>query len=107
MAMGLYRAAGEVGVRIPDELSVVGLGDQELIAENLDPALTTVQPPHYAMGAWATDHLIDAIEGKTDPGALAAQPAVPEGTLVVRESVAPPPADPRRYSLGITIHNAM
>lgn len=90
MAMGLYRAASELGVRIPDELSVVGFGNQELIAENLYPALTTVQLPHYAMGAWAAEHLMDAIEGKPDLGALAAQPAVLDCALVVRESVAPP-----------------
>ncbi|MFF1383874.1 LacI family DNA-binding transcriptional regulator [Arthrobacter sp. NPDC058288] len=90
MAMGLYRAASELGLRIPDELSVVGFGNQELIAENLYPALTTIQLPHYAMGALAAEHLMDAIEGKPDSGALAAQPAVLDCALVLRESVAPP-----------------
>jgi len=92
MAMGLYRAAAEVGLSIPAELSVVGFDNQELIAENLYPALTTVALPHYEMGAWATENLIDAIEGKTDLGLFAAHPTVMDCPLVVRDSVAPPAA---------------
>jgi len=90
MAMGLYRAASELGVSIPDELSVVGFDNQELIAENLHPALTTVALPHYEMGAWATENLIDAIEGKADLGLMAAHPTVLACPLVVRHSVAGP-----------------
>ena len=67
MAMGAYRAAAELGLSIPADLSVVGFDDQELIAANLHPGLTTVALPHYEMGAWATEHLIDAIEGKDRP----------------------------------------
>lgn len=92
MAMGLYRAASELGINIPEELSVVGFDNQELIAENLHPALTTVALPHYEMGAWATENLIDAIEGKTDLGLFAANPTVLECPLVVRDSVAAPAA---------------
>jgi LacI family transcriptional regulator len=92
MAMGLYRAASELGINIPEELSVVGFDNQELIAENLHPALTTVALPHYEMGAWATENLIDAIEGKTDLGLFADHPTVLKCPLVVRDSVAAPAA---------------
>lgn len=91
MAMGLYRAASELGLSIPEELSVVGFDNQELIAENLHPALTTVALPHYEMGAWATENLIDAIEGKTDLGLMASHPTILDCPLVARDSVAPPP----------------
>jgi LacI family transcriptional regulator len=47
--------------------------------------------PHYEMGAWATDHLIDAIEGKTDLGLMALHPTILDCPLVTRDSVAPPP----------------
>ncbi|WAH99186.1 LacI family DNA-binding transcriptional regulator [Arthrobacter sp. MMS18-M83] len=90
MAMGAYRAATELGLKIPRDLSVVGFDNQELIAENLYPALTTVSLPHYEMGAWATENLIDAIEGKTDLGLFAVHPTLLACPLVIRNSVAPP-----------------
>jgi LacI family transcriptional regulator len=90
MAMGAYRAAGELGLKIPEDLSVVGFDNQQLIAENLHPALTTVALPHYEMGAWATENLIDAIEGKTDLSLFATHPTVLPCPLVLRDSVAAP-----------------
>ncbi|MHC6593395.1 LacI family DNA-binding transcriptional regulator [Arthrobacter sp. C152] len=90
MAMGAYRAAAELGLAIPTDLSVVGFDDQELIAANLQPGLTTVALPHYEMGAWATEHLIDAVEGKTDLTLMALHPTILDCPLVRRESVAAP-----------------
>ncbi|UZX01472.1 LacI family DNA-binding transcriptional regulator [Arthrobacter sp. CDRTa11] len=90
MAMGAYRAAAELGLSIPGDLSVVGFDDQQLIAANLHPGLTTVALPHYEMGAWATESLIDAIEGKTDLALMALHPTILDCPLVVRESVAAP-----------------
>ncbi|MET3173191.1 UNVERIFIED_ORG: LacI family transcriptional regulator [Arthrobacter sp. UYCu721] len=97
MAMGAYRAAAELGLSIPADLSIVGFDDQELIAGNLYPGLTTVALPHYEMGAWATGTLIDAIEGKADLAGLAPHPTVLDCPLVTRGSVGPPPdpATPR------------
>ena len=90
MAMGAYRAARELGLSIPDDISVVGFDNQQLIAENLYPALTTVTLPHYEMGAWATENLIDAIEGKTDLQLFAAHPTALPCPMVLRDSVASP-----------------
>ena len=39
----------------PDDLSVVGFDDLELIADGLYPGLTTIALPHYEMGVWAVD----------------------------------------------------
>jgi LacI family transcriptional regulator len=91
MAMGAYRAAAELGLAIPADLSVVGFDDQELIAANLHPGLTTVALPHYEMGAWATEHLIDAVEGKTDITLMALHPTILGCPLVTRDSIAAPP----------------
>ena len=90
MAMGAYRAAAHLGLSIPGDLSVMGFADQELIADSLYPALTTVELPHYGMAARAAGLLIDALEGKTDLSLMAAGPAVLGCTLMVRDSVAAP-----------------
>ena len=88
--MGAYRAAAELGISIPADLSIVGFDDQELIAANLHPGLTTVALPHYEMGAWATEHLIDAVEGKTDLSLMALHPTILGCPLVRRDSIAAP-----------------
>jgi LacI family transcriptional regulator len=88
MAMGAYRAAAELGLSIPRDLSIVGFDDQELIADGLHPGLTTVALPHYEMGVWAVNSLIDLSHGENDlqPGQVNLM-ACP---LVMRSSVAPP-----------------
>ncbi len=53
MAMGVYQVAAEAGLRIPDDLSVVGVDNLELVAGQLLPSLTTFELPHYEMGRWA------------------------------------------------------
>jgi LacI family transcriptional regulator len=89
MALGAYRAAGELGLRIPDDVSVVGFDNQEIIAEGIFPALTTVALPHYAMGSWAVERLLRLIE---EPGHAdaAGRPQLMPCPLIVRESVARP-----------------
>jgi LacI family transcriptional regulator len=86
MAMGVYHAAAERGLRIPEDLSVVGFDNQDLIAEGLRPRLTTVALPHYEMGAWALETLIRQIES---PGSAPEQVQL-TCPLVPRQSVAEP-----------------
>jgi LacI family transcriptional regulator len=81
MAMGAYQSAAERGLRIPQDLSVVGFDDQQEIAPALRPALTTVALPHYEMGVWA----VEALLGVND-GGEARMPCA----LVRRESVGAP-----------------
>lgn len=69
MAMGVYQAALRAGLRVPDDLSVVGVDDLEIIAGALDPALTTVALPHYEMGRRAMELLLDMIGGADREGA--------------------------------------
>jgi LacI family transcriptional regulator len=91
MAMGAYRAAAELGLRIPSELSIVGFDNQELIAEGLYPALTTVALPHFEMGEWALGALAELMltDSLSDETPVY-QPAVLSCPLVRRESVAAP-----------------
>jgi LacI family transcriptional regulator len=70
MAMGVYRAAGELGLRIPEDLSVIGFDNQDPIAASLYPGLTTVGLPHYEMGSWAVETLAARIaedQGHAEP----------------------------------------
>jgi LacI family transcriptional regulator len=82
IAMGVYDALKEKGLRIPEDISVIGFDNQELIAAHCRPRLTTVQIPYYEMGAWAVDRLIDK---SRDQPALG--PVALECPLVLRASV--------------------
>jgi LacI family transcriptional regulator len=62
MAMGAYRAIFELGLSIPDDIAVIGFDNQQLIAAELFPGLTTIALPHYEMGQWAVHHLLDLIQ---------------------------------------------
>nr|WP_103844172.1 LacI family DNA-binding transcriptional regulator [Streptomyces sp. Ru72]POX45067.1 LacI family transcriptional regulator [Streptomyces sp. Ru72] len=90
MAAGAYRAAAELGLSIPRDLSVVGFDNQELVAEALYPQLTTVQLPHYEMGARAVAQLL-ALTGTpgSPPGPVAQE--MLHCPLVARASVTSPP----------------
>lgn len=90
MAMGAYRAAAELNLDIPRDLSIVGFDNQELIAANLFPGLTTVALPHYEMGVWAVETLVRLLHGEAEYKSLADEPTRLECPLVIRESVAPP-----------------
>lgn len=90
-AMGFYRAARQRGLRVPEDISVVGFDDQEFIASELDPPLTTMRLPHAAMGTLA----IRAVLGQdTSYAGWQAdgdgQVAMIECPLVRRDSVAAP-----------------
>ena len=63
VAMGVYQAAAARGLRIPQDLSVVGFDDQQEIAAALWPGLTTVALPHYEMGVWAVEALLGLKDG--------------------------------------------
>ena len=62
MAVGCYEALHELGLRIPDDVAVMGYDDRE-IAQHLHPPLTTVLLPHFEMGAIAAEILLDAASG--------------------------------------------
>ncbi len=64
IAMGAYDAIKKRGLRIPDDVAVVGFDNQEVIASYLHPPLTTMALPHDEMGRWAVDYLIRQLEGE-------------------------------------------
>lgn len=84
LAAGALAACRAHGLRVPEDISIVGFDDLE-IAAYLNPPLTTIHVPAAAIGAKAADLLIDRI-AKGAP--LASVEFAPE--LVIRGSTAPP-----------------
>ncbi len=62
MALGAYNALRELNLSIPNDVAIIGFDNQELIAADISPPLTTMALPHYEMGQWAVQHLLELIE---------------------------------------------
>jgi DNA-binding LacI/PurR family transcriptional regulator len=84
-AIGAMLACQEAGLRVPDDVSVVGFDDIQNAAY-INPALTTVRQPLLKMGELAARTLLDRIEGRSKH--VSEITIRPE--LVVRKSTAPP-----------------
>ncbi|MDX6618990.1 MAG: LacI family transcriptional regulator, partial [Gaiellales bacterium] len=61
VALGVLKAARELGLRVPEDLAVAGFDDFEFAAA-VDPPLTTVRIPGYEMGRQAARSLLRAVE---------------------------------------------
>lgn len=86
MATGAYIALARLGLRVPEDVSVVGY-DDEALAADLTPALTTVRIPFYEMGRVAAQHAL--------AGTIGDMPSTTYlgCTLIARSSTAPPPGE--------------
>jgi LacI family transcriptional regulator len=93
LALGALRAARETGVRVPVDLSLVGVNDIPLVGL-IEPPLTTVRVPQREMGEIAVRMLIAALENEP----IARHRVLLEPTLVVRRSTAEPSAAGRRIA---------
>ncbi len=84
MALGVYLALGEAGIRVPQDMSVVGYDDQVDVAARVHPPLSTVRVPHYQMGSWAARQVVSgSVAGLPGRTYLPCPP-------VTRQSVAAP-----------------
>ena len=93
-AMGVYEAARRCGLRIPDDLSVVGFDDAP-IACWVPPPLTTLRQPMAEMASLAVRVLLD-------PEFAARHPRLELATsLVVRASTAPPGTVRHRAAIAV------
>jgi LacI family transcriptional regulator len=97
MAMGVYRAAGERGWRVPDDLSVIGFDNLEPVADSLAPGLTTVALPEVEMGQLAAAVALGIRESQPEAESIELPEAMEVGRslfvpcpLVIRESVGTP-----------------
>ena len=84
-ALGVYQAAREARLHIPEDLSVVGFDDLP-IARWVSPPLTTIRQPLIEMAEAAAELVLGLARGDEPP-----QMRVELATeLIVRESTAPP-----------------
>lgn len=87
IALGAVRAARRAGLRVPQDVSVVGFDDSALMSCT-EPPLTTVRQPIESMGRTVIDLLLSQIAGTTEQG----HELLFEPELVLRSSTAPAPA---------------
>ena len=83
-ALGLMRGLHEQGVRVPDDISVLGYDDIDL-DEYVVPKLTTIHQPVVTMGQQATELLINRVQNQRQPAQMVDLPVV----LKQRESTGP------------------
>jgi LacI family transcriptional regulator len=85
MAMGAYDALRQMQKRIPDDVAVIGFDNYEIISANLHPQLTTMQLPHYEMGKWAVETILQISQSTGEKGTYP-QKMLP-CPLVMRDSI--------------------
>jgi DNA-binding LacI/PurR family transcriptional regulator len=83
-AIGAINAIREGGLRIPQDISIIGFDDIPM-AGHTSPALTTVRQPTQRQGSLATDFLLRRIEAKND---VQREEKILECELIVRGSTA-------------------
>ena len=80
MAIGVCRGLRESGLRVPEDVAVVGHGDMD-VAAYVTPALTTLAIPYEAIAEAAMELMLEQLEGEETPRQITLK-----SPLVVRES---------------------
>ncbi|WP_299376973.1 LacI family DNA-binding transcriptional regulator [uncultured Tateyamaria sp.] len=81
LAAGAMRRARELGISVPDDISITGFDDIEL-ARILTPSLTTVHVPHREMGRRAAAELVRMVEHESK-----GQPEQLDSSIMLRDSL--------------------
>ena len=63
MAMNLYKLFNQLGISIPEDISVIGFDNYIMISELLEPRLTTVELPYTEIGKRGGEKLLNFIQG--------------------------------------------
>jgi LacI family transcriptional regulator len=83
LAMGALFECRALGVKVPEDVSIIGFSDLEIVAQ-LDPPLSTVHIPAERIGTRIADFLLDRIDGRRGPKKIEL-----EANLVIRGSTGP------------------
>jgi|GEM_PF-6547369 len=90
IALGALRAAATRGIRVPQDLSILGF-DDTVAGEMTDPPLTTIHAPFREIGPAAIEEL--ELQARNSDGPRIPRRIELSCTLVERRSCAPPPPD--------------
>ena len=83
MAAGLLQGLLENGIKVPDDISIVGYDDSD-VATVITPQLTTVHIPFYEMGYKCADEFIKYVRNENDHFEIFMQPEI-----IIRKSSGP------------------
>jgi LacI family transcriptional regulator len=86
MALGAIEALKQLGLRVPDDVSVIGYDDQE-IARHTHPPLSTVVLPNYELGRWAVETLLQEEHNRAAGAPVRRRTVKLDGPLIERGSV--------------------
>ena len=82
-ALNLSEICERHGIKVPDEVAIVGSGNDEVACLSAHPTLSSVEMPFEEVGTGAVEMLFDLLEGRAPDPSLR---AVPAGPVMVRQS---------------------
>lgn len=83
LALQAFSAAHALGLCVPQDLSIIGFDDFQVISDVIKPGLTTMALPYYEMGQRAVKNIVKLIEKQPVESLLTTVPCTP----VVRDSL--------------------
>jgi LacI family transcriptional regulator len=88
IALGALRTLAEMSLRVPEQVSVIGVNDG-LEAATANPPLTTVRQPLRRIAELATEELVAQLKGRRAQDTVRYEEVLLPGELVTRETVGP------------------
>ena len=85
------RTCGDEGLAVPDAVALLGVDNDTLICNFINPTLSSIDPDAFRLGVEAAELLNRYLDGTTPPGA---PPKIPPHELVARGSTQTFPVDP-------------
>jgi DNA-binding LacI/PurR family transcriptional regulator len=102
LSVGIIAALRRHGLRVPEDISIVSY-DDEVMAAAMSPPLTSVRAPRHEMGKAAAKMLLERIQSNPEAKGRIIELKT---TLVVRETVVPPPVNRRQSKPKVVVQTS-